>query len=945
MADSKMMAPAAAKDNFDNEFTALVVKGRDVAWYKTLKNLLDCTPTVSTLQEALDPMLEPISRAPEGLGFTVAELRQVIDDTLVRMTDKLLLLMIDGRYNEHHAGSLNIYTQDKPKPQWFKFMSRHLNDTVHRCSQGDVSDEITSCLKFLKFFMVALEALPAEYIHDEECWRGVNWVFPGPLFEESLRQRYFYEGRQSFFFTTRSFSADIDVATRIAGTGFRTIFKMERGCLGYKIWDFSEFPAEKEVVFPLLDEYQVKVMQANIEISQEHANEKTSNFHKGEPDYVHIMHRVRQPMLHKAKEVEKLERKKNKHFPDLSFFFRNGSLMPSLDMTPAETSAQLVVQARDAMIASIEKKVKGKPVLFLVGATGSGKSTLSNWLVGSSVKVQKSSPDIESNMGYGLSMLERLAGPAEVADIHIEKAAVTGSDCCDGDDDDDDVIEKAEIDFSVGKDGTKSMTFLPKAIEVSHTGLAGGVVVVDFPGFFDSTNTEIRIAVDLAFRELVNESGKAFVLALAEISSVAASRGESFRAQLEKLKRHLPLVNGKFPWRLGLTKCDADFAGANERNWTVDALKIVREVAPELTKCDDMVLNINRGLLFNDKASPQTFISSILESGKSGKVPCAPETLEGDCLDQNIEPFEIQFKQPGFQQPFEERISKEGDQLLEPLTIENPNDVQSTWASLIQHSKAQVKQIKTFASNVRTASNELREEQKLGVQKISAPIDTLCCTGQVRLIECFLAAEEAMLRSYEGKQLQNFKVVETSIEELANQGWILHDHIESLRHKWTRVHDALDAIAKDQGWKDWKDQLHSSSAGRSAGEFLASTVKQLSTSFVPFVVSSVLLGSAEAVGVASYIGGFEVLFGSTALGSAAFVTPSLLLLLGVILASRRLASAACEAEQVYASNRVGNELAGALEDALDAIRDSIESAADHKRALDKLRGYISQNKQ
>jgi len=312
------------------------------------------------------------------------------------------------------AVCINLYTQDAPNPQWFKFMSEQLNAKDRVTLGGGFSVKARMCLKFLKFFIASLKGLPERFRFNQECWRGINWVFPTPVFHD-LRF-HFPEGKSAAFYVIRSFSESKDVALAFAGEGCRTLFKMNPGCRGFSISIFSQFPEEKEVVFLPLEFYDVVKSTQKMKVCAEEAWNKASKKHCGEPDEVVLQHKVPfDPLLHKVEEIESLPGAES--YMDLVYYFTHGMHRPVEEAFRAVHSAKLVIQARDAILASVASRIGGKDVLVLAGATGSGKSTLCNWLAGRKLSTQTTVEEKEDeDLDFGMD-----SAPLERKDLVVEE--------------------------------------------------------------------------------------------------------------------------------------------------------------------------------------------------------------------------------------------------------------------------------------------------------------------------------------------------------------------------------------------------------------------------------------------------------------------------------------------------------------------------------------------
>mmetsp|Transcript_38075 Transcript_38075/g.100551 ORF Transcript_38075/g.100551 Transcript_38075/m.100551 type:complete len:880 (+) Transcript_38075:60-2699(+) len=771
-----MASTSPPQDRHFAEFVQLL-GGQDVAWYTMLKQMLDETPAVDNLHHALDPLLPLISVAEEGAGMSVEQLTHVVDGTLQSMRIKLITLQLQDRFNEHYAGAINVYTQDHVK--WFRFISGLLNDQQGRVSEGRISDSVLACRKFLKLLMAALRALPPQYVtRDRSVVRGVAWVYPEPA--NPFMEEYFFPGRRIYFFTMRSFSLSEEIAKSFAdqrGHQAATMFHMAAGSIGYSISDFSALPQENEVLFMILDE--AVVQKVDVDESD------------GRPLYRvmlrHLIPEKGQP--EKTAEIQALGARCQLNVSELAYFFQEGRQRPTTMDKDAIASAELVNQAFDALVAAIERDIQGKAALFLVGATGAGKSTLACWLSGSALSIEYESVPAHqvADSGGGRGARARMRG--QVASRGTPSLRIARG---------------STEEFSVGRDNITSHTFLPQAKTVHAAEKA--IVLVDVPGFFDTSGVEVQLAIDLALRHLVNQASSSHIVAMVDITTVASERGASFRRLLEKLDRHFPKVGSKFPFRIAVTRCDETFAGSMQQEWMDTFFGILDQICPGMSDADDAVVFVNQDLYAPSTRtySPVQFLE-LPWKGAQNLMHSSQAPLHADCLDPYIERFTKQFVQQGFQMMLNACLKGVG------ATIEYDENIESSWGDAQRVADEYCVALEGYATRLKEASEALRLDERLIIQEEVPSMNKLLCMKQPRLMLCAIDAEEAFMLGQMKLQLRNFAVIEKVIEELKKEndhrGRLWSHHILRLQEQTSSVKAQLSSQAADIGYENLAQML------------------------------------------------------------------------------------------------------------------------------------------
>jgi len=750
------------------------VMEESVEWANILATWFAELADVDSLNVALEPMIPFLARAPEGCGFSEEQLKQRVEETLQTMRSKIVALGLEGKYAADHAASCNIYTQQEPA--WFKFITRVMNDKKTRFMNNVISEELSACGLFLKFMRKSLDCLPSAYVHTEECTRGVGWVYPNPQHHDP--NAYFFHQKRMFFFSPKSFTTDLDVAKDFSGSdGLRTLIKMEAGCRGYQLHQFSEFPVEKEVLFYVLDEVEVVKAQKSIVVSMEDVNDVSSPKHGGTPDQI-VIRQIAVPSnqretLGTVRSLIELSGKHGCRPLDFLISVMRTGRYPMCRSSLASVSAKLVCEARDALICRLEKHILKRRVLFLVGATGSGKSTIANWLVGAKI--------------------DRVAAPED-----------SGSD----DEDQEPRLLIHDERFEVGQDKTHSKTFLPNVRVVGED-----VTLIDFIGFGDTNGPEINIAIDLAFRHLVNLAGEAYVLALADVFSGLTERGGALKRQLKKIAGHLPCDKDKgCAWALGITKCDIIFQRGASQCWNA-CVNVIQEECPWVT--DAQIININ-DVMFHTKKKmePLSFLAKLMDD----LTPQCDPKLTCDCLDAtDVEHLAKRFTAADFNSEFNSVLGRLASTLRNKVTsgaaVISDEEIQQEsslkmWQKLIERTESDVDSLIGCTKEVgRLSQGIMGKPPRLCIQEMFPLIDELCSYDQCRLTGCFVAAEDQAMKGLTKVVIHTLNTLTESLKKLRDIKFIRKEHFDAVFQQQKTLREFVDKEMQELGYEDMDDFL------------------------------------------------------------------------------------------------------------------------------------------
>lgn len=173
-----------------------------------------------------------------------------------------------------------------------------------------------------------------------------------------------------------------------------------------------------------------------------------------------------------------------------------------IEKLPLSIASHIILEAREAIIQQVVKNIKEpyKPVVFLLGATGSGKSTTFCFLRGDQM--------VEEKRNY----------------------------CSNNDN-----------AFLIGSDDSISCTFLPSVANLI------GFTLIDFPGFDDTRGPLIALAIEFALKALISKYSS--MILVTETITNSEKKYKAIADMSALLKRILGDLNG---CSLALTKYTQD---------------------------------------------------------------------------------------------------------------------------------------------------------------------------------------------------------------------------------------------------------------------------------------------------------------------------------------------------------------------------------------------------
>jgi len=332
-------------------------------------------------------------------------------------------------------------------------------------------------------------------------------------------------------------------------------------------------------------------------------------------------------------------------------------------------TTQLVVRT---VLDEIKSKDDGH-VFFLLGATGSGKSTFANWMLEKKMKVVE---------------------PEELDEGNIIADAVV-------------ITDEADSDIKIGHDAANAMTFIPNVqcqdVVVERRPrrsewdeIYGGppnrrrhktfrIIVVDWCGLFDTKSVAIRIAMDLAFRQVWDRvQMKKLAIGLLDLTAMRSTRGQVIWDTVKKVHQLLPPEKVQTTW--GLTKGGEDFMKRPEKVKELvhkeARMKYGQKMVDQMFDVNDMMFGRGdkRGD-FHYMFDKRSCCGSVGELGGEIDLDC----LDGDAASTCLRPFQDSEFQNELVHKY--RLIAEGE---DPLVVDD--FVREYKAGLDQTQKAQLEQ-------------------------------------------------------------------------------------------------------------------------------------------------------------------------------------------------------------------------------------------------------------
>lgn len=508
-----------------------------------------------------------------------------------------------------------------------------------------------------------------------------------------------------------------------------------------------------------------------------------------------------EPDPDKAKEVyvlqEKLKKSKKSALKCREWPVLMHRLARGTDSRPPPTfSLTLIMEIQSYMLAKIRDRaheIGDKPVYIVIGITGSGKSVTCNWMLGK--KVTKKSKVLEDDEW----------GEQVVFSLEVENE-----------------------EMLVGTDRHKSATFAPNIVVTKD------FVLIDYPGFCDTTGFEFRLGMDLAFRELLNDilhKNSVHVLALVPIESFSESgRSNEARGQLDKLKRLMPLQGCSLShscrakesdscnWVIGITKCDINFCKNAKYEFEAAKKTVMKEWASRFMDkssterfWETNVVNMNhlifskdgdkaREKFFNDLRRksyipqiPMECLRAKYEIAFGKDVPL--QRLACDCLDE--EDLKVLSGVIYGKKPTNEDLCSGAD-----VDAVGALDSAVAWRKAQEQLKQALDKMKASAAAVKKDSQDLRETSHLSLERRNLVIRHLARQGQASLKQQFVKAEEDVMLDTMAKIVKQVVALTKQVQD----NKCLNDSDQTkVIAKAKEAMKKLSDQAEEFGYKDFED--------------------------------------------------------------------------------------------------------------------------------------------
>lgn len=351
----------------------------------------------------------------------------------------------------------------------------------------------------------------------------------------------------------------------------------------------------------------------------------------------------------------------------------------------------------------------------------------------------------------------------------------------DEDDDSEYEIEFKDEKFSAGESLQVSKTFLPNAVMLDDS----QTLLVDFPGFSDTTCGEVRMGMDMAFRSVMKLANTVRPLALMDVNAMNVERGQVVRKQLNKMTRLMPPEDG-YSLLLGATKVDKRFTTTPKK-----LLRNLQEVvAQTVPNWSDNVANMSDFMNLDCSTDELTKQAKKFRGELSQKAHKPREVFSSDCLSaSDSERFQKALESSNFNAMFESavyalidpgnlmgckgKLDQQHDDVMKDFgDVEaKPEMSEDEWAGHIEKMEQMADVICEFAKRAIHQRDVMRDTKKTWAQSLFPVLDDLDKLGQPRIKKLLVAADIQLMQSQQLQLLRMAMMMRQVLGEVGSAGY------------------------------------------------------------------------------------------------------------------------------------------------------------------------------
>lgn len=399
----------------------------------------------------------------------------------------------------------------------------------------------------------------------------------------------------------------------------------------------------------------------------------------------------------------------------------------------------------------------------------------------------------------------------------------------------------------------KSTTFLPNVCCL----VGQNVVVVDFPGFFDSNASEIRLGIDLGFRMVLEHlRGRARVVAVLAAKSFdpQTEQGGVGVRQIEKIEDHLPALGSILNGAVGtvtqelsgkciyaITGCDRKFVDDPRKLWEIALSK-----SQHIEK--DLMISMNKHLLNQAGAmTPSEFLDKVMSTH-------VPQSLVSDCVaNADVESLANFLNTDDFTALVCKNLTAShhrADRDKKPMS----------WEALLSESKERRAEIETISKSIAGLFDNLLQNQLALGALVDPDISWLLQRNQPRLTLAIAELESTVMQKVVASctewvrgSKEFVKDVQANFpdfEALVHSNELVKTEVDNFDKAATKAEAALKEVANDLGYVSSADLISKASVANVlvvvAGGILLVVAATTSVYWVPGMLT---------MGVVTFVGG------------------------------------------------------------------------------------------